>query len=53
MENNRILGIGMLLFIVGSTLADSPNLIPCIVIDSIGLVLMLVGLHIYHSRKEE
>lgn len=53
MENNRILGIGMLLFIVGSTLADSPNLIPCFVIDCIGLALITIGLHIYHSRKEE
>lgn len=53
MENNRIIGYGFLVFIIGSTLADSPNLLPCIVIDCIGFALMAIGLHRYKEGKEE
>lgn len=44
MKNRDLAGVGFLLFIVGSSLADSNNLIPCLVFAGAGLVTMALTL---------
>lgn len=53
MENNVMLGVGFMLFIVGSCLADSESFIPCLVFAGVGAIIVAVELYKNHRKGEK
>lgn len=53
MGDGVMLGVGFLLFLTGSCLADSESFIPCLVFSLIGLAIMVHELRIEKIRKGE
>lgn len=50
---SKISSVGVFLLFVGSTLADSANMIPCMAIIAFGLVLEAIGIYKTKVRRED
>jgi hypothetical protein len=53
MGDGVMLGVGFLMFLTGSCLADSESFVPCLVFSLVGLAIMACELHKEKIRKGE
>lgn len=53
MGEDVMLGAGVLMLLVGSSLADSESFIPCLVFSLIGMAIIAYELHIKKMKGEK